>query len=326
MLGDGRLSALAGAAAGLAAAGVLTLLQSSTYRADASIALVRQGQPPGDDPALAQAAESAAELFHSRAVAEPVIANLRLEESADGLLDRVDVDSRPGSSLVRLAVEAPSADEARRTAQELAEISTVLFNDRFGPQTAASIWEASRAQEDPVSPKPARNLALGALAGALAGAALGLLRRRRPAPEARASGKAAKADARLQKKRLAAVAARERQVARRAAELNARERELAGAAPQRVEPEPAAPPEPLAEPVTVKATGPFQLPRLGEWTVGDVERLLAEQGGAFPDRSEELHVYLDSFRGVAGLDGRLPDGVEAIVEDVFADLLARAKS
>ena len=37
-------------------------------------------------------------------------------------------------------------------------------------------------------------------------------------------------------------------------------------------------------------------------------------------------MYLDSFRTVAGRDGRLPDGVEAIVEDVFADLLARAET
>ena len=29
----------------------VTVLQASTYRADASVALVRQGQPPGDDPA-----------------------------------------------------------------------------------------------------------------------------------------------------------------------------------------------------------------------------------------------------------------------------------
>ena len=86
-----RLPVLAGAAAGLVAAVVVTLLQSSTYRADASIALVRQGQPPGSDPALARAAEAAAKLFHSRAVAEPVLANLRLEESADALLERVSV-------------------------------------------------------------------------------------------------------------------------------------------------------------------------------------------------------------------------------------------
>ena len=77
---DGRLLVLAGTAAGLALAVVVTVLQTSTYRADASIALVHEGQPPGDEPALAQAAAAAADLFHSRAVAEPAIANLRLDE------------------------------------------------------------------------------------------------------------------------------------------------------------------------------------------------------------------------------------------------------
>ena len=138
----GRLPVLVGTAAGVAAAAVLTLLQSSSYRADASVALVRQGQPPGDDPALAQAAEAAADLFHSRAVAEPALINLRLEESADELLDRTSVRTEAGSSLVRLTVEAPSRDEARRTVQELTELATVLFNDRYGPETVAKIGRA----------------------------------------------------------------------------------------------------------------------------------------------------------------------------------------
>ena len=49
----------------------------------------------------------------------------------------------------------------------------MLFNDRFGPATVASVWEAPRAQEDRVSPKPVRNLALGALLGALSAALVG---------------------------------------------------------------------------------------------------------------------------------------------------------
>jgi hypothetical protein len=85
----------------------------------------------------------------------------------------------------------------------------------------------------------------------------------------------------------------------------------------------------VPEPVVVTAPepeGPFVLPHLGEWTVRDVERLLAEHGDAFPERREELEVYLDSFRGVAGPDGRLPGGVEAVMEDVFRELILRAKS
>jgi hypothetical protein len=78
-----------------------------------------------------------------------------------------------------MRVDAPSADEARRTAQELAELSTVLFNDRFGPATVASIWEAPRAQPDAVSPRPGRNVLLGLAAGSLAGLGAALLARPR---------------------------------------------------------------------------------------------------------------------------------------------------
>jgi len=293
---DSRLPVLAGAAAGLAVAVVLTLLQSSTYRADASIALARQGQPPGDDPALARAAEAAVELFRSRAVAEPAIANLRLEESADELLDRIDIESRSDSSLVRVEVDAPSKGEARRTAQEVTELATVLFNDRFGPETVASIWETARAADDPVSPKPARNLALGTLAGALLGQLLQLWRRR----------------ARV----VVAAPASPEPIPAPVGNLEPVPETVPGS-----EPEPVLEPEP--EPVPVR---PFAEPRLGEWTLRDVELLLAEHGPAFPERLEELGFYLESFRGVAESDGGLPGGVEAIVEDVFGPLISRARS
>jgi capsular polysaccharide biosynthesis protein len=288
-----RLPVLAGTAAGLVAAVVVTLLQSSTYRADASIVLVRQGQPPGSDPALTQAAEAAAELFDSRAVAEPVIANLRLEESPDALLERVSVETEPESSLVRIEVDAPRRAEARRTAQEVVEVATVLFNDRFGPQTVASVWEASREHADPVSPKPVRNLALGALLGALAGWILLAFGRGRGQMRGRV---------------------RSRPRVEPAVRL---EPAAPAVAP---DPEPVtAPPEPPPLPA-----GPFVPPRLGEWTVHDVERLLAEQESAFPDRADELRVYLDSFRDVAEPDGRLPGGVEAVMDEVFRDLIERA--
>src|SRR4029079_17856021 len=64
------------------------------------------------------------------------------------------------------------------------------------------------------------------------------------------------------------------------------------------------------------ATSPFRVPLAREWTVADVERLLAEQGDAFPERREELELYLDSFRSVAGPDGRLSGDLELVIEDV----------
>jgi capsular polysaccharide biosynthesis protein len=284
----GPAAPLIGVAAGLVAAVVVTVLQDSVYRADASIVLVREGRPPGSDPALAAAAKTAADLFDTRAVAASAIENLGLDESPDGLVDRLDVEAESESSLVRIEVDAPTGEEARRVAQEVAEVSTVLFNDRFGPQTNASVWEPASAEGDAVSPDPARNLALGALLGALAGWVPLLAGRRRPASP--------------------------RPVATRVAE-----------APAVVPPPPVPVPEapqPLAEP----ATGPFVMPGFGEWTIGDVERLLAEQGAAFSERQEELQIYLDTFRSVADADGRLHGDVDLVIEDVFGDLIARSGS
>ena len=282
MFGRARLSGpatpLIGAAVGLLVGLAVTLLVDSTYRADASIVLVRQGQPPGNDPQLAQAAEAAAELFDSRAVAESAIRNLGLEETSEELLDRVEVEASAESSLVRIDVEAPSREEARRAAQEVAEVAAVLFNDRFAPQTSASVWEPASAAEGRISPKPARNLALGLLIGALVGLGavlVGMGRPQRPPPAT---------------------------------------------------PRPAAPARaPSPQPQPARATGPFVRPRFGEWRVADVEQLLAEQGGAFPERREELEIYLDSFRGVAHPDGRLPGDVHLVIEDVFAPLIERAR-
>lgn len=289
MPSDRRLRLVA-VAAGLVLALLVTLLQDSVYRADVSIVVARRGQPPGSDPALARVADAAARLFHSRAVAAPAIANLHLDESPESLLDRVESEADAESSLVRIRVEAPDRDQARRAAQEVAEVATVLFNDRFGPGTVASIWEAPRAEAGRVAPKPVRNLALGALAGALL-AELLLLRRRRAVAPATA----------------------------RPVRLPVRD------------PEPVPVPAPdgsaAASPQQAKTAAQrrFVRPAAAEWTLGDVERLLAEQGAAFPERSEELALYLESFRDVAGADGRLPAGVGIVVEDVFADLIARSR-
>lgn len=276
----GRSVVPAGVLVGLAAALLLTLLQDSTYRAEGTLVLTREGRAPGDDPTLAPAAEAAAELLESRAVAESVRANLRLDDSAEELLERVDLDVSAQSSLLRLAVEAGEPEEARRTAQELAEVFTVLYNMRFGPATTTSVWEAPRARAEAVSPELARNLVLGALAGALAGLALVHRPRREARPERRPEP----------------------------------------AQPQPPRPEPAAAPPAPAAP----SSGPFAHPERGEWTVADVERLLAEHGDAFPERRAELELYLESFRQVAAPDGRLPGTVEDIVEEEFAALIARA--
>lgn len=90
------------------------------------------------------------------------------------------------------------------------------------------------------------------------------------------------------------------------------------------EPPPQDPAAPEPAPPPQSAAGPFVKPGFGDWTVADVERLLSEQGPALPEQREELELYLDSFRTVAGADGHLPGDVDLVIEDVFAALIARA--
>ena len=123
--------------------------------------------------------------------------------------------------------------------------------------------------------------------------------------------------------RIAAVTQRELAVARAAAahardevELAERERQLetrwaergpraAAAAPRAPEPAP--------------GRGQGEPP--GLFNLGDLERLVAERGGAHPDRLDEWESYLQVLRDYAEPDGRLPGSFDWLVQDTFAPLL-----
>ncbi len=277
-----------GAALGVAFALLVTVLQPEVYRATATVVLARPGAAPGDDPTFAAAAAAAKKLLASGVVADSAVRNLRTGDTAQELLDRTTVTASSRSSLLDIAVEDGKRDSARRAAQELAEVFTVLYNDRFGAEARASLWDAPESRPPRVSPRPARNLALGLLLGVLGGMG---------------------------------VRARVRRPARRSAPT--RVVEVPAPTPLPAIPVPAPEPVPVPEqPATVQR---FVLPDRGAWTTGDVDRLLAEHGHAFAGRLAELQIYADTMRDVAGPDGRLPAGVEVVVEDVFADLIARAR-
>lgn len=308
---------LLGLAAGVAAAALLTLLQDATYRADASVVLVREGQPPGDDPQLAAAAAAASELFESRAVAASAIANLGLDESPDALVARLDVAAEPESSLVRIEVDAPAREEARRAAQEVAEVATVLFNDRFGPRTVASVWEPPGPDAVRVSPKPARNLVAGALAGGLLGLlalAVGQALLRIPrAPVVRARGSAPAQPGTVP----GTVPGSDPTSG--AGSGSFRDEDVARSRPEDAGIVPGTVPRP-------ETPAAFVMPGFGQWTIADVERLVAEHGDAFPERREEIELYTETLRSVAGPDGHLPGDLDLVIEDVYAELIARSGS
>jgi hypothetical protein len=70
-----------------------------------------------------------------------------------------------------------------------------------------------------------------------------------------------------------------------------------------------------AEPLPV----PQAQRRPGGWTIPALEQLVAERGGAFPDKVEEWRYYIVFLSEHADPNGALPASFDYLVEDAFAD-------
>lgn len=142
-------------------------------------------------------------------------------------------------------------------------------------------------------------------------------------------------------RRRAALDERERAVAARERELRVRAAALEGAARPALEPPPPEPePEPLPpepepepppsepEPPVPEPVAPPTAPRVlepapGQWSVEGLARLVERRAPDFPDRADEWHYYVVFLREQADLDGVLPPSFDALVTEVFADLIER---
>lgn len=286
-----RFVPLGAAVLGIAAALAFSAVQGARYRSFALVVIGAPGSLPQPDPDFAPYTGTALELLRTEAVARRTIDDLHLAETPAHLLGRVSVSARNQTPVLRVAVEDGNRDRARRIAQDYAESFTVLFTDRFGSgehPLAATIWEQPQ-EASQTAPRPLRNALLGALAGLLAAAFVpSVLRRRRAArPEPPPAAEPA--------------------------------------VPAPPEPEPALEPapEPELEPepapaVPLHAAG-------GVWNVRALEELVAEHAAEFPERVEEWSFYLESLRDFAAPGGSLPPSFDALVDEVFADLLDRRR-
>jgi capsular polysaccharide biosynthesis protein len=105
----------------LGASTVLLIVQPPLYRSEATVFVrtpgdVSQVVDGGDTYAQARAKTYAA-LAGSTSVAARVIADLGLDLDPETLSSRVKAANRPGTALIDIAVSAPSAAEARQTAE-----------------------------------------------------------------------------------------------------------------------------------------------------------------------------------------------------------------
>ena len=217
---------------GVAAGVLVSLLGSSTRRAEASVLISSSAGPAAVTPML----PNLRELATSGVVAANVRSTLRLTRSTPELRRQLHATVRPQSQVIAISANDEVADHARQLAQEAAVVFAQLVEARFG--TGEPALHAAVLDPAHVSGGSDRHLARNALIGALVGLLLGsasmfvLATGTRRAVAAAADERAAADDEDLRireglvDQRVKGVTARERALAERAGKLAAREQEL----------------------------------------------------------------------------------------------------
>jgi hypothetical protein len=282
------------------------------------------------------------ELARSGVVAANVQSTLRLRTSAPELLRRLDATVRPQSEVIAISATDKVADHARQIAQEAAVVFAQLVDVRFGtgkPALHAALLDSAHVLSGP-DRRFGRNGLIGGLVGLLLGSAsmFVLASGRRGVVAAGGGDGDVRKRERLLDQRVKGVTARERALATRAGELAKREQELKARAAQTAAsqaelgavasvPPPAPEPEPEPEPVLVPAPEPVAEPqpvlpaRVGTWNLNYLQRAVDAQTGATAEEVENWRTYLYFVREHASPDGSLPRSLDALIADVFADVL-----
>ena len=93
--------------------------------------------------------------------------------------------------------------------------------------------------------------------------------------------------------------------------------------PAAVEPPPPRPAPRRTEPRPV-GIGVHPKPVDGEWDLTELERLVEAHAEEYPDRVEEWRYYLIYLGDFVGATGRLSGAFDALVRDVFRELVERS--
>jgi hypothetical protein len=334
-------------------AGVLvSLLGSSTRRAEASVLISSSAGPAAVTPML----PNLRELATSGVVAANVRSTLRLTRSTQELRRHLHATVRPQSQVIAIAATDEVADHARQVAQESAVVFAQLVEARFGtgePALHAAVLDSAHVLGGGQDRHLARNALIGALVGLLLGSASmfvlasgtrhedlgkreGLVDQRVKGVTARERAlaeRAAKLAVRDQEldTRAAALEAAEREVRSRAGEIATTQQELAdrateiAASKRELETLAAAPPPPLPEPISPPVTGtePALPPRRGTWNLNELEAAVDAYADPTPQQAENWRTYLFFVRQHASPDGTLPRSLDPLIADVFADIVHR---
>ncbi len=185
----------------LVAAMAITVVQTKSYQATATVMVSFTGATTINDAyeaiqAAQQRLSSYAELAGGRTVAQRTIDQLGVPMTADELVDSTKVNYTPESTLFRLTVSDSDPQQAAALASAMAKQFAELvpevdagipisqpagqaLGSGFDSQQTiagakATVVEQPVVPQSPQSPVPARNVALGLLAGVLLGITLAL--------------------------------------------------------------------------------------------------------------------------------------------------------
>lgn len=117
-----------------------------------------------DLQASEQLTQDCAEMIQSRQVAEAVISQLRLELTAEELLEKVTVTTSTNTRIVTIDVQDEDPYVACDIANSLRTIAADTVQDVMNIE-AANVFEAANIPEEPVSPSIIKNTLIGAIFG-----------------------------------------------------------------------------------------------------------------------------------------------------------------
>jgi capsular polysaccharide biosynthesis protein len=167
----------------LLAAVVVVLATPATYRATAQVFVASTGEGTSGSQFVNQRVTSYPDVARSRAVLDPVIRSLGLDESFADLRERVEATNPLETSQIDIAVTGRDAAEAARVADAVAEEFGTVVEQLERPAGAASpvdltVTNPATVPTSPASPQTGLLLALGLVVGLALGAAAAVARAR----------------------------------------------------------------------------------------------------------------------------------------------------
>ncbi|MFI9828600.1 polysaccharide biosynthesis tyrosine autokinase [Streptomyces sp. NPDC051913] len=171
---------------GLAAAVAVTALMPRTYTATAQLFVATSDEDSGNAYQgglfTQERVKSYTRIVTSPAVLDEVISDLGLNTTPGRLAEKIDAQAPLDTTLVDIRV----SDGSARQAQAIADATALQFTKYIAaiegsavgapPLVKASVVGGSEPPTSPASPRPALNIAIGLLVGAVAGVAGAVLR------------------------------------------------------------------------------------------------------------------------------------------------------